>query len=127
MLFIHAAHKHHTQKHTKSPPPILLHLPKFQLGCLLNCHPHHITRVTRRSKKHTVAFDCQQKLLSSFVIQKPSSARNRSTQPTFYKLFCLLYATRTNLQCETFRNASCFSTFCTHIITCVNQTGQDLT
>ncbi len=41
--------------------------------------------------------------------------------------FCLLFTTRTNLQGETFRNASCFSTFCACIIPCVNQTGQDLT
>lgn len=124
--YSYVRHTHtHTQKHTKSIffPPILLHLPKVQLGCQLNCCPHYIMRVTRRSKKHTAAFDCQQKLLSSYL---PLQGTDPPNQPST-NFFFLLYATRTNLQCETLRNASCLSTYCTCIIPCVNQTGQDLT
>ncbi len=117
---IHTCGTHtHTHKSTQNPhPPSSFTFPKFSLASCSTA-AHIISREWHAAVSRS---SCQALWSRNLPLQGTDPPNQHSTN-----FFCLLYATRTHLQCETFRNASCFSTFCTRIIPCVNQTGQDLT
>ncbi len=122
---IHTCGMHtHTHKSTQNPsfsPPSSSTFPKFSLAASSTA-AHIISREWHAAPKNT------QRLSTVSRSYLPLQGTDPPNQPST-TFFSLLYATRTNLQCETWemRNASCLSTYCTCIIPCVNQTGQDLT
>lgn len=110
----------HTHAHTKAIffPLSSSTFPKFS-STASSTAAHIISRVTRRSGKHIEAFDCQQTLLSSFVILKTGTIHPTNHLQTFF--FLLLPYTFSNVKLREMLVA------CPCSKTCVNQTSPDLT